>query len=744
VILDFLPSIVFILDNYNDKMQYSDDIGFPKTDFTKWRLRTSKLGAQKWEFSENSNHSDIQNNLTKYLLEQPDFEPPENLIIPPKTVFEAARNGATFFGSIQDENSGTWPVQYKGPMFMTIGYVACCYFTKTEIPIHEKTELIRYIINTAHPVDGGWGLHEVDKSTCFGTTINYVVLRLLGLPPNHPVCIKARKLLHKLGGAIGNPHWGKAWLSVLNLYKWEGVNPAPTELFALPYNIPIHPMKWWVHTRAIYIPLGFLSSAKIQCELDPLLKEIRSEIFTKPFENIEFSKNRNNVCGIDLYYPHTSILNGLNNIMVFYEKYIRPKWLLDYCNEKAYDLILKELKNTNYLGIAPVSAAFETIVLYSVQGSDGDEFRKSFERLKEAQFLSPLGLTIMGTNGSQVWDCAFFIQYFFMAGLAELPEYHGIIVNSFEFLIRSQFDTECEPGSFRDKRKGAWPFSTKEQGYTVSDCTAESVKAIIMVMKSKYFEHVHHKYDLNKLNDAIDVLLSLQNVGNFEFGSFSTYEKIKATPMLELINPAEVFGNIMVEYPYVECTDSSVLGLSYFNKHSNYKKKEIELAIKRATDYIINSQQDDGSWYGCWGICFTYAGMFALEALAEINLNYSNNETVQKGCDFLVSRQLLDGGWGESMKSSETHTYVTTPESLVVQTSWALIGLLLADYPDKTVLRKAVNLILKRQQKYGEWKFEQIEGVFNHSCAIEYPNYKFLFPIKALGLYVKKFGDEAL
>jgi lanosterol synthase len=27
---------------------------------------------------------------------------------------------------------------------------------------------------------------------------------------------------------------------------------------------------------------------------------------------------------------------------------------------------------------------------------------------------------------------------------------------------------------------------------------------------------------------------------------------------------------------------------------------------------------------------------------------------------------------------------------------------------------------------------------------ISYPNYKFIFPIKALGMYAKRFGDEPL
>ena len=33
--------------------------------------------------------------------------------------------------------------------------------------------------------------------------------------------------------------------------------------------------------------------------------------------------------------------------------------------------------------------------------------------------------------------------------------------------------------SNRHRTKGAWPFSTKEQGYTVSDCTGEGLKSVL-------------------------------------------------------------------------------------------------------------------------------------------------------------------------------------------------------------------------------------------------------------------------
>ena len=51
--------------------------------------------------------------------------------------------------------------------------------------------------------------------------------------------------------------------------------------------------------------------------------------------------------------------------------------------------------------------------------------------------------------------------------------------------------------------------------------------------------------------------------------------------------------------------------------------------------------------------------------------------------------------------------------SLVVQTAWALIALMEADYPHMEPLRKGIQLLMDRQQENGEWLQEAIEGVFN-------------------------------
>lgn len=73
--------------------------------------------------------------------------------------------------------------------------------------------------------------HIAGKSTVFGTALNYTAMRLLGVSKDDPDINRARRLLHNLGGAIGIPSWGKFWLSVLNVYDWNGVNSLLPELW---------------------------------------------------------------------------------------------------------------------------------------------------------------------------------------------------------------------------------------------------------------------------------------------------------------------------------------------------------------------------------------------------------------------------------------------------------------------------------------------------------------------------------
>lgn len=44
-----------------------------------------------------------------------------------------------------------------------------------------------------------------------GTSLNYATLRLLGVPADHPVIVRARSTLHKLGGEKTQRHFTLAY-----------------------------------------------------------------------------------------------------------------------------------------------------------------------------------------------------------------------------------------------------------------------------------------------------------------------------------------------------------------------------------------------------------------------------------------------------------------------------------------------------------------------------------------------------
>ena len=76
----------------------------------------------------------------------------------------------------------------------------------------------------------------------------------------------------------------------------------------------------------------------------------------------------------------------------------------------------------------------------------------------------------------------------------------------------------------------------------------------------------------------------------------------------------------------------------------------------------------------------------------------------------------------------------------VVQTAWAILGLVEADCEDKAAIDRGVAFLMERQLPSGDWPQEGITGVFNRSCGITYTAYRNVFPIWALGRYNNKYG----
>ena len=99
---------------------------------------------------------------------------------------------------------------------------------------------------------------------------------------------------------------------------------------------------------------------------------------------------------------------------------------------------------------------------------------------------------------------------------------------------------------------------------------------------------------------------------------------------------------------------------------------------------------------------------------------------MSKACEFLVSVQRADGGWGESYLSCQDKVYTQLPgdRSHVVNTGWGLLGLIAAGFTKAEALNAAARCLMRMQLPNGDWPQQHISGVFNRNCMITYANYR--------------------
>ncbi|KAK6789845.1 hypothetical protein RDI58_013645 [Solanum bulbocastanum] len=437
--------------------------------------------------------------------------------------------------------------------------------------------------------DGGWGLHIEGHSTMFCTALNYVAIRLIdgeNINVNNEAMEKARKWIIEHGGVTYIPSWGKFWLSVLGVYEWSGNNPLPPELWLLPYFLPIHPGRMWCHCRMVYLAMSYLYGRRYVGPINSLILSLRRELYTIPYHHIDWDLARNQCAKEDLYYPHPLVQDILWEGLHKIGEPLLMQWPLSKLRKKALNTVMEHIhyedENTNYICIGPVNKVLNMLCCW-VEDPDSQAVKLHLSRIKDYLWLAEDGMKMKGYNGSQLWDVSFGVQAILATNLTQ--EYGVMLKNAHHFIKASQVREHSNGDAkkwYRQHSRGGWPFSTVDNGWIVSDCTAEALKASLLLSLMP-LDIVGEVIAPHRLCDAVDLILSLQNSN----GGFASYELTRSYAWLEMINPSETFGDITIDYQYVECTSAVIQALQSFKKnYPKHREKEIEACINKALQFI--------------------------------------------------------------------------------------------------------------------------------------------------------------
>jgi squalene-hopene/tetraprenyl-beta-curcumene cyclase len=557
--------------------------------------------------------------------------------------------------------------------------------------------------------DGGWNIYYGGPPEVNATIKAYLALKLAGVPLTDPRMLKARETALSLGGVPRMNTFSKLYLALVGLYPWKYVPTIPCEVLLLGkwFHVNFWDMSNW--SRAMLVPLAIINHFKPTRNLGITLDELYLEGYHE--RDLRLPRDprlltwRNFFLALDKLHKFAELW-ARAGIHPFRRRALR----------KAEQWMLERFEGSD--GLAAIfPAMLNSLIALKALGyaDDSPEVRQVEEQLRRHTHETADSLRIEPCL-SPVWDTAIVAIALRESGL---PEDHPALKQATAWLLTKEirFRGDWYHKNPADVEPSGWVFEFENKWNPDVDDTAMVLLALRLVAT-----------DNPAARDAayrrgLNWMLTFQ----CKDGGWAAFDKDCTKNILEKVPFAD--HNAMLD---PECADITARILEVLG-HEKFPLDHPQVA--RAVDYLRRQQEEDGTWFGRWGVNYIYGTWQVLRGLHTLGVDMGQ-DWLLKARDWLESVQHEDGGWGERCNTYDDPVFKGQGPSTASQTAWAVMGMCTFGDPDRPSLVRGVEYLIRTQNPDGSWSEAETTGTgFPKVFYLKYDMYRNAWPLLALATY---------
>ena len=601
----------------------------------------------------------------------------------PKTIRETLR-AAIDWVKIRQADDGMWCGPLETNCCMEAQWILAMKFI--DFDDHKKTKVLQYILDRQRE-DGSWDVYYGSEQGDINTTLEcYFALRVSGFDPDEPALAKARKWLIENKWTERIRVFTKYWLALFGEWPWAHTPVIPPEIVFLPKWCPFNIYDFASWARATMMPITILCSRRPIKELPENLR--LDELFPEGRDKVDYRLQRKSHKAIswdNLFMKLDHALHAYNRFPIkpFRESAIKLvlQWMLEHQDEDGA-----------WGGIQP-PWIYGILTMY-VEGFSLDQINMS--RAIDAFNLHwqvPRGEGIMlQASESPVWDT--FLTMISLMDAGETPGTSPELLKALDYVLakENRYHGDWSVMVGKHVEPGGWAFERANNYYPDIDDAAIAICALKRIQKLLPRESTRARRVDSAIRRTVNWILAMQNPN----GGWAAFDRDNTRELVTKI-PFADFGE-MLDPPSADLTGHVVEALAMCGFSRNHP------AIARAIKFMYDEQEDDGSWFGRWGVNYIYGTCGVLPALTAVG-DTKETPQIRRALEWFASKQNADGGWGESIASYMEPKYSGTGiPSTASQTAWALMAIMSAD--DKNYdecIARGCKFLCDSQRADGTW-----------------------------------------